>query len=115
MLQLLHYALAPAQVMPPFPPEWGTLPQGPRDGRFSFLHSGIDGAFYVACTQGPGGRPGWVPKPPHTRLWTVQGSPSQVPEYELLGPKDVAALQGEYESILRAALREGQFAIVPDL
>jgi hypothetical protein len=55
-----------------------------------------------------------MPKPPHTRLWNVDPAAPSVP-YEPLGPQDVVALQPAYESILRAALRPGQFAVVPDL
>ncbi|CAK9783819.1 hypothetical protein CC85DRAFT_330088 [Cutaneotrichosporon oleaginosum] len=110
-LQLLHYALAPREALPPFP-DWGMPPHGPRDARLSFLHSGIDGAFYTACTQGLE-RAGWVLKPPHTRLLTVRG-PAEA-EYEMLGAKDVAELQDAYEMILRQRLRPGQVAVIPDL
>lgn len=126
MAQLLHYVLA--AEMPPFPAEWGAPPsvQGFKDATFNFLHSGIDGAFYTKCTQGigEGSRPGWIPKPPHTRLWTVPPSnsnsppPPLQPGYELLDADGVATLQVEYEGILRsqlASVSSPTFAVIPDL
>lgn len=124
MLQLLHYVLAPPSRLPPFPSEWGSPPEakGFQDAEFSFLHSGIDGSFYTRCTQGSGAaaRDGWVPKPPHTRLWNVPAPKELVMvEGEAMDAGDVAALQAEYETLLRAKLPgdkgRTRFAVVPQL
>lgn len=122
MLQLLHYVLAPLEHLPPFPAEWGSppdVPPGFGDAEFSFLHSGIDGSFYTRCTQGSGAsaQDGWVPKPPHTRLWNVTPSPVLPPDGEVLDAEGVAALQDETEDILRAMLPcdKTRFAVVPQL
>lgn len=122
MLQLLHYVLAPADRLPPYPTEWGPLDCVPLgDASFSFLHSGIDCAFYINCSPGtgPSSRPGWVPKPPHTRLWTLPASsnppPPPSPDYEILDADTVASLQDEYERVLGVTVQPRQFAIIPDL
>ncbi|KAL1407980.1 hypothetical protein Q8F55_004777 [Vanrija albida] len=77
MMRLLHYVLAAAEHLPPFPSEWGAPPavEGFRDARFSVLYSGIGKDFYDRCRQGegPGSLPGWVAeRERYMRFFTVE-------------------------------------------
>lgn len=120
MLQLLHYVLALPDTMPLFPAEWGSPPatQGFGDARFSFLHSGIDCAFYANCTlgAGEGARVGWLPERRYTRLWRVDGGASQ-DDVDMLDADDVAALQPEYNELLASTITgpKNKFAIIPQM
>lgn len=95
MLRLLHYVLAPADSLPPFPAEWGAPPTDVRgDAAFSILNSGIGDSFYSSCTQGLD-VPGWVRNPVTLRSWDVRkdvcGGTGEVDGADWV-PADVSAL-----------------------
>jgi hypothetical protein len=73
MMRLMHYVVAPLGVLPPFPQEWGRLPEERfGDATFSTLYSDVGDAFYARCTKGLTA-PGWVAstdRAPH-RVWNL--------------------------------------------
>lgn len=116
MLRLLHYVIAPAEALPPFPAEWGAPPTDVRgDAAFSILNSGIGDAFYRSCTQGLE-VPGWVHNPVTLRHWDVDkgrkaGKSGQQAGVEISGaewvPAEVGALadlEADMDERLRRAL-----------
>lgn len=121
MLRLLHYVLAPLDVLPRFPAEWGSPPDtGPRDAQFSVLFSGIGDAFYSACTMGLGdeSKPGWVLHQTDTRVWKVpteKVSPGE--EWEWFDINSLGELEGDLSEIIRRNLGNKDktaVAILPD-
>ncbi|BEI82893.1 hypothetical protein CcaverHIS002_0307610 [Cutaneotrichosporon cavernicola] len=83
MMRLLHYILAPADTLPPFPLTWGkppVIPSGMQDAVFSVLYSGVGKEFYAKCTKGEN-EPGWMPEELIVRQWNVQ-QPATEPDLE---------------------------------
>jgi hypothetical protein len=71
-MRLLHYVLAPAELLPPFPAAWGAPPADILgDAHFSILYSGIGREFYRKCMRGEG-MDGWAPAGLVTRVWEVE-------------------------------------------
>lgn len=86
MLRLLHYLLAPASTLPPFPAAWGAPPAVPRglglqDAAFSVLYSGVGDQFYAKCTKGET-EPGWICETMAVRQWNIPDSETAAEEEE---------------------------------
>ncbi|KAI0088857.1 hypothetical protein BDY19DRAFT_1041718 [Irpex rosettiformis] len=72
MMRLLHWVLAPVDVLPPFPPAWGAPPpDGPHDGQFSVLYSDVGSKFYHNCGPTPSAGSGWETVNPISTSWKV--------------------------------------------
>ena len=75
LLRLLHYVMAPADLLPPFPSHWGPPPSiaGFKDASFSVLYSGVGDKYYASCKRGDGetSELGWEREKVTSRTWTV--------------------------------------------
>ncbi|GJE86632.1 acetyltransferase domain-containing protein [Phanerochaete sordida] len=91
MMRLLHWVLAPASSLPPFPTQWGTPPKSPlQDARFSVLYSDIGEDFYLRAGPAPG-HPGWTVVGAQSIQWAVPPLPdasSESSRWRWLGRDD---------------------------
>lgn len=60
MMRLLHWAIAPHALLPPFPEVWGAPPNSVGNARFSVLYSDVGENFYLQCSPGDDRDKGWV-------------------------------------------------------
>ncbi|THH08245.1 hypothetical protein EW145_g2828 [Phellinidium pouzarii] len=82
MMRLLHWVLAPKDVLPPFPEGWGTPPSGHvccGNAKFSVLYSDIGPGFYKSA--GPDEKSeGWIVRDPVSTIWDVpKDAPNEIP------------------------------------
>lgn len=119
MCRLLHFLLAPASSLPPFPPEWGSPPPPlPDDVRTHFprglgmvLESLVGTEFYERCTPGLG-RAGYTFDKRHSRqlTWKLLGKSDTAP-----GPREDIAGEAGGSHVWDTLSREDVRALVPTL
>lgn len=117
ILQLIHYLIAPGDLLPPFPDAWGPKPDiGPMDGQFSILFSGIGDKYYATCKQGDGhaAKDGWIRQPVTSRTWDVSsysvGSLDQK-GWEWLGADKLKDLEDEAGDQMKKDISEQHMEI----
>jgi hypothetical protein len=107
ILQLVHYLIAPSNLLPPFPETWGPKPDiGPMNADFSILFSGIGEKYYATCRQGEGqsSKAGWIRQPITSRTWDISQYKSGTglqDRWEWLGPDQLEVLESEGEAAMR--------------
>lgn len=120
MMRLLHWVLAPHQLLPRFPHEsWGPPPaQTFGDASVSVLYSDI-GGFYERCGPTPD-TPGWTSTPRQSTIWTVdaKGELSQRTQVRWLDEHLVEDLLREDDSMITKELNvssdpEPRFTFLP--
>ncbi|KAG8954395.1 hypothetical protein FRC04_011721 [Tulasnella sp. 424] len=120
MMRLLHWVLAPHQLLPQFPHEnWGPPPaQTFGDAAVSVLYSDI-GRFYERCGPIPDA-PGWTSTPRHSAIWTVDenGELSQLTQVRWLDEQLVEDFLREDDNMITKELNvssdpEPRFTFLP--
>lgn len=91
---MLHYVLAPASTLPPFPAAWGAPPQigGFGDAAFSVLYSDVGPTYYSRATKGAN-EPGWVSVNLGKLAFPAEGTVADTDRWKWLDMEEAHALE----------------------
>ena len=111
LLRLLHYVIAPNDLLPGFPAAWGQPPviTGFQDASFSVLYSGVGDKYYASCKRGDGeeSRVGWERIHVTSRIWEVPAEGKEVAvKGKWLGLEDLEEYEETASRSMEAEVRK---------